>query len=145
MTCCCGRERLGPRTLGITQKEQRLSHPSCTFRLGRVRSDVLAMSDSKTGAAKSSVWAKISETKMRSVFNAQRSVRAVAGIRVSWRRITLAAEALSNGLIAGLEAFRHSKASSNAASSSGTWADPWAKFFREISASRCLWELPTTA
>ena len=37
-----------------------MSHPSCTFRLGRVRS----FEASKTGAACSSVWAKMSETKI---------------------------------------------------------------------------------
>src|SRR6266567_6033342 len=54
------RERLRPRTEGIMQKEQRLLHPSCTFKLGRVRS----LAESKTGAASSSVCAKISETKI---------------------------------------------------------------------------------
>src|SRR5215469_4307997 len=44
----------------MTQKEQRLSQPSCTLRLGRVRS----LEASKTGAARSSVWAKMSETKI---------------------------------------------------------------------------------
>src|SRR6266568_7029839 len=44
----------------MTQKEQRLSQPSCTLRLGRVRS----LAASKTGAARSSVWAKMSETKV---------------------------------------------------------------------------------
>src|SRR5580692_7823191 len=53
-----GNERLCPRTYGITQNEQRLSHPSCTLRFGRVRS----LAASNTGAANSSVWAKISPT-----------------------------------------------------------------------------------
>src|SRR6201997_4708213 len=53
-------DRLWPRTKGITQKEQRLSHPSWTLRLGRVRS----FAASNTGAASSSVWAKMSETKI---------------------------------------------------------------------------------
>src|SRR6185437_2479638 len=56
-----GNDRLLPRTEGMTQKEHRLPHPSCTFRLGRVRS----FTASKTGAARSSVWAKMSETEMR--------------------------------------------------------------------------------
>src|SRR5208282_4954002 len=58
MTRSLGSERLCPRTYGITQNEQRLSHPSCTFRFGRVRS----LAASKTGAASSSVCAKISPT-----------------------------------------------------------------------------------
>src|SRR5215472_2108039 len=44
----------------MTQKEQRLWQPSCTLRLGRVR----WFEASKTGAARSSVWAKMSETKI---------------------------------------------------------------------------------
>src|SRR5271163_3948931 len=60
MTRSIGSERLLPRTYGITQNEQRLSHPSCTFRLGRVRS----LAASNTGAARSSVCAKISPTTM---------------------------------------------------------------------------------
>src|ERR1700682_1888194 len=58
MTRSFGSERLCPRTYGITQNEQRLSHPSCTFRFGRVRS----FAASNTGAASNSVWAKISPT-----------------------------------------------------------------------------------
>src|ERR1019366_4796679 len=42
----------------ITQNEQRLSHPSCTLRLGRV----LRLAASNTGAASRSVCAKISPT-----------------------------------------------------------------------------------
>src|SRR5579862_693073 len=60
MTRSIGSERLFPRTYGITQNEQRLSHPSCTFRLGRVRS----LAASNTGAARSSVCAKMSPTTM---------------------------------------------------------------------------------
>src|SRR5579862_2412767 len=60
MTRSIGSERLFPRTYGITQNEQRLSQPSCTFKLGRVRS----LAASNTGAACSSVWAKMSETKI---------------------------------------------------------------------------------
>src|SRR5258708_19031284 len=58
MTRSFGSERLCPRTYGITQNEQRLLHPSCTFRFGRVRS----FAASNTGAATSSVCAKISPT-----------------------------------------------------------------------------------
>src|SRR6266567_3586829 len=46
-TSCGLRERLRPRTEGIMQQEQRLLHPSCTFKLGRVRS----LPESKAGVA----------------------------------------------------------------------------------------------
>src|SRR5947209_17758942 len=70
------------------QNEQRLSHPSWTFRLRRVR----PLAASKTGAASSSVCAKMSETKSRfSVGSSRFSVSASTGTKdtseawcVSW-------------------------------------------------------------
>src|SRR5207253_9661016 len=60
------------------QNEQRLSHPSWTFRLGRVR----PLAASKTGAASSSVCAKMSETKIRfSVGSSRFSVSASTGTK----------------------------------------------------------------
>src|SRR5438132_12141296 len=60
------------------QNEQRLSHPSWTFRLGRVR----PLAASKTGAASSSVCAKMSETKIRfSVGSSRDLVNALNGTK----------------------------------------------------------------
>src|ERR1700736_4206845 len=95
-----GNDRLSPRTYGITQKEQRLSQPSCTLRLGRVRS----LAASKTGAARSSVWAKMSATKIGLwTFSA----RAVSGMKAE----PSGAKALSTeaAFFAALEALRHPK------------------------------------
>src|SRR4030088_3712291 len=94
-----GNDRLCPRTYGITQKEQRLSQPSCTLRLGRVRS----LAASKTGAAISSVWAKISETKIRlSILGA----RAFSGMNAEPSGAKVTAD--SAAFFAALEV-RHSK------------------------------------
>src|SRR5579863_818805 len=100
----------------MTQKEQRLSQPSWTFRLGRVLefSAELEFADSKTGAARSSVWAKMSETKIQfSVVSSRFLVRAFKGTKVgeAVSPSTSAAKAASEleASIAALKALRHPK------------------------------------
>src|SRR5579864_9616639 len=89
-------ERLRPRTLGMTQNEQRLLQPSCTFRFGRVRDN--GSSAANTGAAINSVWAKMSPIM----------------VNAGPERATLSSDTKS------------------------------LEIPEAISATRCLWELPTT-
>src|ERR1019366_1899844 len=122
-----GSERLCPRTYGITQNEQRLSHPSCTLRFGRV----LRLAASNTGAASSSVCAKISPTTTGAP-----SLRVLcATVGLGSPGCPILARSLRKGGI---------RSRSPESCPTGTKPEPEEEEEVAISAAWCLCELPTT-